>query len=151
MAREVPHAALLSKPENTMSTRSLTVLKDGEQEICRMYRQCDGYPSGLGQELATFLTDLHLTNGISMGKRTANGMGCLAAQIVSHFKSDFVGSVYLHPAGTNDVGEEYIYTVYDKDGKIFLKCEDACEDTILFDGLPKDFDGEEIEREMKDE
>lgn len=52
-----------------------------------MYRQYDGYPSGHGQELADYLKTFRITNGISGDPiNTANGMACLAAQIVAHFK-----------------------------------------------------------------
>lgn len=118
-----------------MGTRSLTVITDhAGKEIVVMYRQFDGYPSGHGKELAEFLKDVVLVNGISMRKeekqRIANGMDCLAAQIVARFKLGHAvdqaelnkhhptatmpieaGSIYLYPAGTRDCGEEYIYTV----------------------------------------
>ena len=38
-----------------MGTRSLTVVKEEENELLVMYRQMDGYPSGHGQDLANFL------------------------------------------------------------------------------------------------
>lgn len=135
-----------------MGTRSLTVpMTEDGNEIVVMYRQMDGYPSGIGQELADFLSPITLVNGIGGETRPiANGMDCLAAQIVAHFKEG-PGSIYLYPAGTNDVGEEYIYTVYPKDGKIFLKCVDAYAGQILYDGVPKDFDGTEIERKRNDD
>jgi hypothetical protein len=42
----------------------------------------------------------------------ANGMSCLTAQVIAHFKNEFgIGGVYIYPAGTRDAGEEYIYTV----------------------------------------
>lgn len=81
-----------------MGTRSLTIIKDTEdKEIIIMYRQFDGYIGGHGAELFEFLENLVVVNGI--GNRTpakaANGMGCLAAQIVEHFK-DGIGGIYLH-------------------------------------------------------
>ena len=92
-----------------MGTRSLTIFEDSA-EICVLYRQFDGYPEGHGRELATFLSGLKMTNGRVDG-RTANGMQCLSAQIVAHFKTE-PGQFYLMPAGTRDAGEEYRYTVY---------------------------------------
>lgn len=99
-----------------MGTRSLTVFvnkwDDDEEEICVMYRQFDGYPEGHGKELCELLSKGKMVNGISMGDNSFvfNGMGCLAAQVVAHFKED-AGGFYLHAAGTRDCGEEYIYTV----------------------------------------
>jgi hypothetical protein len=96
-----------------MGTRSLTVFKDDDgEEIGVMYRQMDGYPEGHGKELAEMLSGMKMVNGLSIDQpaKLANGMPCLAAQIVAHFKEG-PGGIYLYPAGTRDCGEEYIYTV----------------------------------------
>lgn len=96
-----------------MSTRSLTFVKDDTNRVMmNMYRQCDGYPSGLGTELYEFLKDVVVVNGISPthGKKIANGAGCLAAQIVAHFK-DGPGGVYLHHPSSKDCGQEYEYHI----------------------------------------
>jgi hypothetical protein len=81
----------------------------------------DGYPSGHGDELADFLAGMQITNGISMAdkkKKTGNGMHCLTAQVISYFKPHFgVGGIYIHPAGTRDAGEDYLYEVNGKTGE----------------------------------
>ena len=99
-----------------MGTRSLTFVHDTDEAVlvC-MYRQFDGYPEGHGSELASFLAPFRIVNGIPMNaepSKLANGMGCLAAQMIAHFKTD-AGGYYLYPANTSDVGEEYVYHVYD--------------------------------------
>jgi hypothetical protein len=93
-----------------MGTRSLTRVFDGDEQVVTMYRQMDGYPGGHGKDLINLLGKLTETNGISdMQSPTFNGMGCLAAQIVKHFK-DGVGGIYLvSPKGTH--GAEYQYRV----------------------------------------
>lgn len=108
-----------------MGTRSLTVFikpaasgdipepwSRPEEEIVVMYRQMDGYIDGHGHDLANFLAGGVVVNGIGMdeSRRVFNGMGCLAAQVVEHFK-DGPGGFYLHRAGTRNAGEEYIYEV----------------------------------------
>lgn len=96
-----------------MSTRCLTVVHDVDQnkEVCVLYRHCDGYPTGHGAELKKFLDGFDITNGIrDRSAKTANGPGCLAAQMVAHFK-DGVGQFYLYAAGTRDVWEDYVYVV----------------------------------------
>lgn len=96
-----------------MSTRSLTFVKDDTNHVLmNMYRQCDGYPSGLGTELYEFLKDIRMVNGISMddGDKIANGAGCLAAQIVAHFK-DGPGNVYLYHSSSKDCAQEYEYHI----------------------------------------
>lgn len=95
-----------------MGTRSLTVIQDSGEPICVLYRQFDGYPEGHGKELAEFLSGFRIVNGYNpyYTAKIANGMNCLAAQIIAHFKKG-VGDFYLYPPKTNDVGEEYVYTV----------------------------------------
>jgi hypothetical protein len=73
-----------------MGTRSLTRINiaNGDR-IINLYRQFDGYPSGHGKELFEFLNGFEIVNGYSgnEGPKAANGAGCLAAQLVTHFKS----------------------------------------------------------------
>jgi len=81
-----------------MGTRALTFVYDGDKPIVNLYRQYDGYPTGHGAELAQFLDGFKIVNGIGAEKtRIANGMGCLAAQMVAHFK-DSVGGFYMTEA-----------------------------------------------------
>jgi hypothetical protein len=99
-----------------MGTRSLTYVYDGKTPIMCMYRQFDGYLSGHGQELANFLNELTFGNGIS-GKpelfNFANGMGCLAAQMIVWFKKT-PGGFYIHPVDLNqDCWQDYEYHVYE--------------------------------------
>ena len=99
-----------------MGTRSLTTFIDNfnDEEIVVMYRQMDGYPEGHGVALLEFLQGMDIVNGLPVGKSDdslANGMSCLAAQVISHFKQG-AGDFYLHTANTRDYGEEYIYTIY---------------------------------------
>jgi hypothetical protein len=37
-----------------MGTRSVTIVMEENQELCRIYRQYDGYPKGHGLELLQF-------------------------------------------------------------------------------------------------
>lgn len=113
-----------------MGTRSLTFVYEDNKAIINMYRQYDGYPEGHGQELAEFLGEFAaITNGIRVGetRKTANGMGCLAAQLVANFKTE-VGGFYLYPTSAKDCGQDYEYHVYqdkivvkDYDGKQLFK------------------------------
>lgn len=108
-----------------MGTRALTFVYDGEKPIVNLYRQYDGYPTGHGAELAQFLSEFHITNGISSGetRRTANGMGCLAAQVVAHFK-DSVGGFYIHSVDATECGQDYEYHVYQKDKELRVRVTD---------------------------
>lgn len=108
-----------------MGTRSTTIIIDGNQELCRIYRQMDGYPEGHGVDLAR-LCNVKLINGIGQGNAAgthANGMGCLAAQVVAGLKGGSIGNIYLEATG-GDVSEwcEYVYTVRETNGKISIQC-----------------------------
>ena len=66
------------------------------------YQQFDGYPAGVGKDLAEFISKIKLVNGIPLPRNEvklgemANGAGCLFAQIVQHFKTE-IGGVYIEP------------------------------------------------------
>ena len=110
-------------------------------EIVVMYRQYDGYPSGHGIELAEFLSQGRLVNGISAAEKELvfNGMGCLAAQVVANFKEG-AGGFYLHPAGTKDCWQDYDYYVIgdDETKELTLKCVSS-RGKVVFEGTPKEF------------
>ena len=126
-----------------MGTRSLTYIynsyKDDngttvyEPVVC-MYRQYDGYKEGHGAELASFLTSGKLVNGLGMDEtdRVFNGMGCLAAQMVAHFK-DSAGGFYLHaPRLGRDDWQDYEYHVYED--KVIMYSGPYAENFIMFEG-----------------
>ena len=62
----------------------------------QIYNHYDGYPQGLGVKLANLLDGYNVVNGLSNSYQgpIANGMGCLAAQLVSYIK-DEAGNIYL--------------------------------------------------------
>lgn len=103
-----------------MGTRSLTKVIEQQKEsgkeyiIAMMYRQYDGYIDGHGKDLADFLENCEVVNGIrdvKEGGRTFNGPGCLAAQCVAHFKDDGEpGGIYLQGPDP-EAGEEYTYEI----------------------------------------
>ena len=115
-----------------MGTRSLTFVYDEDTPLINMYRQFDGYPSGHGVELAEFLSGFEIVNGYGEVKpKLANGMGCLAAQLIAHFKKS-VGGFYIH-AITDSVGVDYEYHVYAN--KVVVKDPDE----VVFSGSRNDF------------
>lgn len=96
-----------------MGTRSLTFVCAGTsaKPFVNMYRQHDGYPSGHGKELYEFLKPIKMVNGLTPGaEKIANGSGCLAAQMVAHFK-DGPGGIYLNPPASRDCGQDYEYHI----------------------------------------
>lgn len=117
-----------------MGTRSLTafLIKGKEdREFVTMYRQFDGYPKGHGLQLAEFI--------IGEEERLYNGIGCLAAQVIAHFKPIKSG-IYLEPPGARDLGEDYVYEVYvNQDGTVRMSCYDVDEEKTIFIGTPEKF------------
>ena len=146
-----------------MGTRSLTRVfntykdekknKQVKEQLVNMYRQYDGYPSGHGEELADFLKGGRVVNGIGSTDEKEilfNGAGCLAAQMIAHFKNG-AGGFYIEPITAKDCGQEYEYEVIvDFDTKeLTMKCfENGYIDSkgkyksgkkLLFEGKPADF------------
>jgi hypothetical protein len=120
-----------------MGTRSLTYIYDNnDAPIICLYGQWDGYISGHGYKLAEFLNSFDsIVNGIPVGdtRRLANGMGCLAAQLVANCKEG-VGSFYLYPPVIGqDCGQEFEYHIYE-DRIVAQSCSQ-----VLFDGSWYDF------------
>lgn len=96
-----------------MGTRSATLFIDGNQTVCHLYRQYDGYPAGHGVDLAR-ACNVRLCNGFG-GEQTAgkwaNGISCLAAQVVARLKTG-IGNIYLHGLDENPSDwVEYVYVV----------------------------------------
>ena len=81
-----------------------------------MYAQCEG--KFLGQQyciqLADFLMSGTLANGlpaVDNVNKLFNGMGCLAAQVVAHFKK-CPGAFYLVATDLEKCGQEYEYHIF---------------------------------------
>ncbi len=124
-----------------MGTRCLTFVENGvgEKLVC-IYRQFDGYPSGHGSELARFLKDMVIVNGIPSKetRKIANGAGCLAAQLLAKLK-DGVGGIYIHPITNTDAWQDYEYYVRAcVDKGIEVKVKDYS-GNVLFAGNVEDF------------
>lgn len=120
-----------------MGTRSLTfVYEDDGTAIINLYRQFDGYPEGHGRDLVGFLYNKRLVNGLGRDtKNVFNGMSCLAASLVAHFKTE-AGGIYLHPTTSLDCGQDYEYHIYPN--RIEVKKYDG---RVLFNGTWEEFDG----------
>jgi len=96
-----------------MGTRStvMFVERRGKEEIplVNIYQQFDGYIDGVGKDLARWLNNLYIVNGISFNevREIANGVGCLAAQYIARVK-DGAGGLYIT---SMDDRQEYNYKV----------------------------------------
>ena len=98
-----------------MGTRSTVkfIRKEGEKltPLVNIYQQWDGYIEGVGYDLANFLNQRDIINGIHSNQDDtrfyANGFECLIAEYIATFKTN-VGSFYI--TDMEDV-EEYNYEV----------------------------------------
>jgi len=146
-----------------MATRAIIRIADRKEGVSfnehpliskhHIYHHYDGYPEYLGVTLANYLSDISVVNGISGNTKVANGLGCLAAQLVCHLKLANAGcdedgkihipsgNVYLDPwdLGRNDV--DYIYYVWAAEGKdvwisIFERSTDDEYSLCTFVGTP---------------
>jgi hypothetical protein len=102
-----------------MGTRALIHVKDDEETLVTIYRQYDGYPSGLGQDIKDVFEGRELVNGYNDLATQVNGMGCAAAMLVAGIKKG-CGIVYIYPVDSSDCGEEYTYVLYAKEGKLMI-------------------------------
>jgi hypothetical protein len=113
------------------------------QEICLMYRQFDGYPSGHPLETAEWLASGQVVNGYGVNVDTLlfNGAGCLAAQLVAKYKEG-VGGTYLQPLNSRgNSWEDYLYDIIVKEDKSieFVCYENGKRKKEIFRGSPSDF------------
>jgi len=109
---------------HSFTTPALAKLKP----LLTIYRQMDGYPSGMGLELAEFLAQFRVVNGFGLDdkpSKVANGAGCLAAQLVGFLKDERVGSVYIYPPASKNCGEDYVYKIFVTTGKIVMQVFEA--------------------------
>ena len=131
-----------------MGTRSLTkVIQTWEDEsgkktsrpITTMYRQYDGYMSGHGAQLAEWLNQYTVVNGMGIDDigSIANGMDCLAAQMFQHFKDGRGGIYCMHP-DAYDIWEEYLYEIEEVDKEIFITISETVRG---YDGMHTIFHG----------
>src|SRR5271165_1179630 len=126
-----------------MGTPSLTHVKDNEGIILTLGIYMDGYPTGMGQDIKDILGNTRLVNGYQLRDKlpaVANGIGCAAAYLVERLKHGDISSVYILTPGAPNYYAEYIYTLYEQDNKIHIKCESAY--TTLYEGPLSDFDPE---------
>ena len=132
-----------------MATRSLVRFAKREEGVSfsehpkkievQIYKHYDGYPSGHPIDLAEFLKDFKILNGIPYPEpdKVANGLGCLAAQYIAAFKMK-AGDIYVESPDTKRDWIEYITYVWGVEDKdIWMSIFDI-EDGCIFVGKPQE-------------
>lgn len=127
-----------------MGTRSTIVFKANDKPVLTLYKQFDGYINGLGKEIAHFLKEVKLVNGIPYGKENeliANGIGDLALLFVKEMK-EHSGNLYAIPYEKFGV-ESYNYQIEGKtdefDADIIERIVVTKDGDVIFDGSLKDY------------
>jgi hypothetical protein len=132
-----------------MGTRALIHVKDGKKTIATIYRQYDGYPTGLGEDIKKILNNgkVDILNGYNASCATPsnfNGMGCLAAYLIGELKDAKIGNVYLMATNTKDVGEDFTYILSQDKNFLNLKVIDDSK-KVLYTGRLQFFCGQKAE------
>lgn len=139
-----------------MGTRSTTTVYDGEVPILSFYGQYDGYPDGLGETLAKFLTGKTVVNGIPGGATVTekasivNGPGDLAIRLLVFVKNEHGGvdepggfyAVSHEHTGTEDYHYDVIVTPaqgFSPDAKGTINVRVKSYGTFIAEGGPEDF------------
>lgn len=113
--------------------------------ICYVYKQSDGYPDELGEQIKACLGGANLVNGIRSNlENQVNGMGCAAAQFVAYVKEG-VGGIYM--VKTAPRWSDYDYHVF-HDGPLPEMGEPPAKlrmtvmegEDVLWSGYIRDFD-----------
>ena len=120
-----------------MSTHCITRIRSSDKNspiILTMYRHYDGGFETHGVELAEFLVDGTVVNGIGSNtpKKAWNGMGCLAASLIANFKNS-IGGFYIYSVDSTDCWQDYEYHVYED--KVVVKNPSE----VIFEGSWNDF------------
>lgn len=137
-----------------MGTRSITHIHEmdslGSNVVCSFYRQFDGYPTGHGDDLAKWLEDKALVNGIGSGfveGSDHNRAGSMAIDLLHDLKKDT--SVELIPTESSGMGEEFVYHVFFSD-EFSISCNGNYSGKE-FKARASEFDGEKVEEIFSDE
>ena len=126
-------------------TTGKKVKKVKQDQICLVYLQYDGYPSGHPSEVAEWLAGAKVVNGFGRVEEHEvifNGAGCLAAQLIWKLKKGETGGVYVHSLSSRgECMEDYLYDIIVIDQKtIEFVCYDNWDNKKeLFRGTPADF------------
>lgn len=146
-----------------MGTRSMTYVIDdcdGKTPLISLYRQFDGYPKGMGQDIYNFLANRKVVNGFGKAsKLLSNGMDDLAAQLTTFLKtSNETGNVYLFPLRklpakkatfvdyrnkylikyAKDCGCEYVYIIRYINNTLEVQVWGIWDKELLFSGAPQE-------------
>lgn len=118
-----------------MSTRSITVVYQDSKPLVTIYRHHDGYLECHGADLVDFVANRKIVNGEPNDSYDFNGMGDLAARLVTYLVNDG-HSIYIEPSNWSDW--QYKYELYKfPNGQVGMRVFDN--EKELYYGRVKDF------------
>lgn len=129
---------IIEKWEDTQANES------GENILCNVYLQYDGYPQGHPSDTAQWLSQGTVVNGLGLqeARLVFNGGGCLAAQFIARLKEG-PGGTYLHSLESwGKCCEDYLYDIIIKSDRSleFVAYENYSDTpTEIFRGTPAEF------------
>jgi hypothetical protein len=120
-----------------MGTTAAVIFKSEGQTIFNMRTQYDGYPDGVGMDLARIMAEGELVNGLGQDRTLGkyfNGDSCMAASVIALMKKE-PGNIYLYPVG-DDLGANYTYVInVDEENEITIEMTGG----KSFEGTLKEF------------
>jgi len=138
-----------------MSTRALIRFQMDGKTFFTIYKQSDGYITGLGSDIKRILNrgDVKITEGID-GYPPAffDGVEDMAAYFIGKLKGNNAGEVYVWPTSSKIPSMvEYVYTIKSKGELVWLKIDyitDAVKKlkTKIYSGLLKDFNPKQVDK-----
>ena len=124
--------------------------------ICHVYKQSDGYPDSLGEQIKACFGNANLVNGIRFDlENQVNGMGCAASQFIAYVKQG-VGGVYMLREAPR--WSDYDYHVFHDEAipgpggtpaKLRMTVMSGAD--VIWSGDIKDFDAETLYPDEDDE
>jgi hypothetical protein len=101
-----------------MGTSARVIFKSEGQIVFNMRAHYDGYPDGVGLDLARIILEGKLVDGLGQNRTLGayfNGDSCMAASVIALMKKE-PGNIYLYPTSYDfDANYKYIINVTKKD------------------------------------
>lgn len=97
-----------------MGTSARVIFKSEGQTVFNMQANYDGYPDGVGLDLARIILEGNLVDGLGPNRTLGayfNGASCMAASVIALMKKE-PGNIYLYPTSYDfDANYKYIINV----------------------------------------
>ena len=95
-----------------MGTPARVIFKSEGQTVFNMRANYDGYPDGVGLDLARIMAEGQLVHGLGLDRTLGkyfNGDSCMAASVIALMKKE-PGNIYLYPTN-QDMDTNYTYVI----------------------------------------